>query len=316
LRRALITGAGGQDGYYLTRLLLEKGYVVYGVARRPIDDQPHDERFQFVEADVRNESVIAQLVREERIDEIYNLAGASFGPSSWDTPIEIGEVLGLAVARILEVIRAAERPVHLFQASSSELFGDAPEAPQTERTPFMPKTPYGAAKLYAFKLVEMYRRRFGIFACNGLLFNHESPLRRPEFVTRKVTSTVARIRTGLASTLRLGNLEVHRDWGFAGDFVEAMWRMLQEQAPEDFVIATGVRHTVRELCEVAFAHVGLDYRDYVVEDPELFRSDEFDRVGDPSKARQQLGWHPSVTFHEMIKAMVDADIRLLRESPE
>lgn len=314
MKRALVTGAGGQDGFYLCRFLLEKGYVVYGLARRPIADPPSSPDFRFVQADIRDDAVMARLLAGEGIDEMYNLAGSSFGPASWDEPVETGEVLGLAVALMLEAIRASGRDVRFFQASSSELFGNAAEAPQSERTPLLPLTPYGAAKLYAFRMVEMYRRRHGLFGCNGILFNHESPLRRPEFVTRKVTSAAARISRGLESRLRLGNLDVQRDWGFAGDFVEAMWLMLQHDTPDDYVVATGARHTVRELCDVAFSRHGLDYREFVVQDPELLRADEFDRFGDASRLRERLGWQPRVGFREMIESMTDADLKSLREA--
>lgn len=296
MKRALITGARGQDGRYLTDLLRERGYDVVPL-----------------EGDVRDDALITRIV-QTGIDEIYNLAGGSFGPESWRTPVETGEVLGLAVARILEVIRKSGRPVRFFQASSSELFGNAPTSPQNEQTPFHPLTPYGAAKLYAHRMVEMYRRHHHLYACCGILFNHESPLRRPEFVTRKVTRAAAGIHLGMASELRLGNLDVSRDWSFAGDFADAMWRMLQQEEPDDYVLASGERHTIRELCEVAFSHVGLDYRDYVVVDPQLFRAEEFDRLGDPSKARERLGWSAKVGFRQLIGMMVAADVESLRQA--
>jgi GDPmannose 4,6-dehydratase len=309
-RTALITGVGGQAGQHLRTLLIEKGYAVIGLARRAEKD---DERYTHVHADVRDDAVIARILREHDVDEVYNLAGESFGPRSWERAIESAEVLGVAVAKMLEAIRTSGRPVHFFQASSSELFGDALESPQSEKTPIRPLTPYGAAKEYAYRMVEMYRRRYGVFACSGILFNYESPLRRPEFVTRKVTSTVAKIRAGLATELRLGNLDVRRDWGYAGDVADAMWRMLQQDEPDDFVIATGIPHTIRELCEIAFERVGLDYRKYVVEDAALHRTEEFDRCGDPAKARTRLGWEPRVNFRKMIEMMVDADLQSVRE---
>ena len=310
MKRALVTGAAGQDGFYLTRLLLEKEYMVYAVARRPVQDIAHD-RLRFVDGDVRDERLMTRLLHDEAIDEIYNLAGSSFGPASWDSPVETAEVHGLVVARLLEAIRSSGREIRLFQAASSELFGHAVESPQNERTPFHPLTPYAVAKQYAFEMVEIYRRRYGVFACNGILFNHESPLRRPEFVTRKVTLGAARIAAGLESTLRLKNLSARRDWGFAGDFAEAMWRMLQHDVPEDFVVATGVSHSVRELCEIAFARMGLDYREHVIEDPDLFQREEFDRLGDAHKLRETLGWRLRVTFREMIEMMTDADAKRL-----
>jgi len=305
VKRALITGAGGQDGFYLSRLLLEKGYEVVGLSRHADAEAP----FVLRRGDVRDDAMLRALFAELDFDEVYNLAGGSFGPASWDDPVETADVLGVAVARLLEIIRAAGRPIRFFQASSSELFGDAAESPQSEATPLLPLSPYGAAKLYAHRMAGIYRRRYGLFACCGILFNHESPRRREEFVTRKVARGAARIKAGLQSELRLGNLDVQRDWGFAGDTVEAMWRMLQVDAPDDFVIATGERHSVRELCDVAFARAGLDYRDHVVSDPALVRAAEFDRVGDASKARRVLGWQPRTTFREMIEAMVDAELQ-------
>jgi GDPmannose 4,6-dehydratase len=309
VRRALITGAGGQDSWYLSRLLLAKGYEVVGLGRR----RDPETEFDFREGDVCDETMLRALFAEVPFDEVYNLAGGSFGPSSWENPVETAEVHGVAVAALLEIIRNTGRPIRFFQASSSELFGEATESPQSETTPLLPISPYGAAKLFAHRIAGIYRRRYGLFACCGILFNHESPRRREEFVTRKVAKSVARIRAGLQSELRLGNLDVWRDWGFAGDTVEAMWRMLQADAPDDFVIATGERHSVRELCEIAFARGGLDYRDHVVSDPALIRSAEFDRLGDASKARRILGWAPRTPFREIIESMVDAELKVAAE---
>jgi GDPmannose 4,6-dehydratase len=305
MRRALITGIAGQDGHYLSELLLAKGYEVVGLARGAFDDS----RMQIVRGDITEERTLDALFRRE-YDEVYNLAGESYGPRSWDDPAGIGETLGIAVTRLLERIRGTK--TRFLQASSSELFGHAAEVPQSERTPFAPISPYGAAKLYAQAMVAAYRARHAVYSCAAILFNHESPRRRPEFVTRKIARHAAAARLGQAGALRLGNLDAQRDWGFAGDFAEAMWLMLQQPAPDDFVIATGQAHTVRQFCEAAFGYVGLDYRDHVIEDPALIRRDDFQRVGDASKARRILGWEPRVSFEQLVQMMVDADLEALR----
>jgi GDPmannose 4,6-dehydratase len=304
--RALITGISGQDGHYLSRLLLARGYDVVGVSRRA-HGVAAAERLTLRDVDVTDDAALERLFADFDFDEVYNLAGESFGPASWERPAGAARTLGVAVIAMLELIRQSGRPIRFFQASSSELFGQAAESPQRESTPFRPVTPYGFAKLMAHSAAVAYRERFGIFACCGILFNHESPLRRPEFVTRKVTREAARIRAGLSSTLRLGSLEARRDWAFAGDVAEGMWRMLQAPEPDDFVLASGESHSVRELCDIAFAHAGLDYRDYVVEEPELIRAGDFARLGDPSKAAQILGWRPAVTFAQLVAMMVDEE---------
>ena len=304
---ALITGIAGQDGHYLARLLVARGYNVIGISRRA-QQLEAVERLILRNIDVTDSASLERLFGDFEFDEIYNLAGESFGPASWDHAAQTARTLGVAVIEMLELIRRSGRPIRFFQASSSELFGIAAESPQRESTPFRPVTPYGFAKLMAHAAVGAYRERYGLFACCGILFNHESPLRRPEFVTRKVTSEVARIRLGLSSRLRMGSLEARRDWAFAGDFAAGMWRMLQADRPDDYVLATGESHSVRELCDTAFSHVGLDYREYVEEDSALFRADDFDRVGDPSKAARALGWRPAVPFRDLVAMMVEADI--------
>jgi GDPmannose 4,6-dehydratase len=305
---ALITGISGQDGHYLAKLLLGRGYDVVGISRNARRVAPV-ERLTSRNIDVTDSAALSRLFDEIAFDEVYNLAGESFGPASWERPVETARVLGVAVVELLELIRRSRHPIRFFQASSSELFGQATESPQRETTPFRPVTPYGAAKLMAHNEVAAFRDRYGIFACCGILFNHESPLRRPEFVTRKVTQAVARLRGGVTARLRLGSLDARRDWAFAGDFAEAMWRMLQAPAPDDYVLATGESHSVRELCDTAFARAGLDYRDFVDEDPELARRGDFDRIGDPSKAARLLGWRPTVSFKELVEMMVDEDVR-------
>jgi GDPmannose 4,6-dehydratase len=315
--RAVITGITGQDGSYLAELLLSKGYEVFGVVRRTSTHSYERiehllERIQIVHADLLDQHSLTQVVRETLPDEVYNLAAQSYVPTSFSQPVLTGEFTALGVTRILEAIRLGHPSARFYQASSSEMFGKVLETPQHERTPFYPRSPYGVAKVYGHWITVNYRESYGLYAVSGILFNHESPRRGIEFVTRKVTSGVARIRLGLATELRLGNLDAKRDWGFAGDYVEAMWRMLQRPTPEDYVVGTGRTHSVRELVEVAFSHAGLDWRDYVVTDPAFIRPAEVDLlIADPTKARTELGWAPRTSFEELIRMMVDADIERL-----
>ncbi len=311
---ALITGITGQDGSYLSEFLLQQGYRVVGMVRRA---STHNyERIQhlldkitIVQGDLHDQGSLLSLLEEYEPDEVYNLAAQSFVPTSWSQPALTGEVTALGVTRMLEAIRYVNPKIRFYQASSSEMFGKAVEVPQRETTPFYPRSPYGVAKVYGHWITVNYRESFGLFAVSGILFNHESPRRGLEFVTRKVSDGVARIKLGLANELRLGNLEARRDWGFAGDYVRAMWLMLQQEIPEDFVVGTGEAHSVRELCELAFGYVGLDYRDYVVQDERLYRLAEVELlIADPSKARARLGWEPTVSFPELVRMMVDADL--------
>ena len=317
---ALITGVTGQDGSYLAELLLEKGYRVVGVVRRTSHDsyeriQHLVERIEVVAADLLDQHSLQTVVRDTRPDEIYNLAAQSFVPTSWTQPVLTGEFTALGVTRLLDAIRLEKPDARFYQASSSEMFGKVRETPQRETTPFHPRSPYGVAKVYGHYITVNYRESYGLFAASGILFNHESPRRGLEFVTRKITDGVARIKLGLAKGLRLGNLDAKRDWGFAGDYVDAMWRMLQQPAPEDFVVGTGVQHSVRDCCEVAFGHAGLDWRQHVAHDPRQDRPAEVDTLlADPSKARTMLGWSPTVAFGDLIRMMVDTDIRRLRGS--
>jgi GDPmannose 4,6-dehydratase len=311
---ALITGITGQDGSYLAEFLLDKGYTVVGVVRRssttPYERIAHlVDRVELVSADLLDQTSLTDAVGEFQPDEIYNLAAQSFVQTSWSQPVLTGEFTALGVTRVLEAMKKAAPKARFYQASSSEMFGKVVESPQRETTPFHPRSPYGVAKVYAHWITVNYRESFGMYALSGILFNHESPRRGLEFVTRKVTDAVARIKLGLQSEVRLGNLEARRDWGFAGDYVEAMWLMLQQDAPDDYVIGTGHTCSVRDLCETAFAAVGLDYRDYVVQDPRFFRPAEVDLlVADASKAAKQLGWEPRVNFQELVRMMVDADL--------
>ena len=317
MKRALITGVTGQDGSYLAEFLLTKGYEVFGMVRRASTEnferiEPFRDRIRLVQGDLLDPMSLITILSDIRPQEIYNLAAQSFVPTSWAQPVLTAEFDAIGVTRVLEAIRLVDKQIRFYQASSSEMFGKVREVPQTELTPFHPRSPYGVAKVYAHYITVNYRESYGIFACSGILFNHESPRRGKEFVTRKVTDSVARIHLGLESELRLGNLEARRDWGFAGDYVEAMWMMLQQAEPDDFVIATGESHTVAELAELAFRHVGLDWRAYVREDPSLKRPAEVDLlVGDASKACAKLGWKPRVSFAELIGMMVDADIARL-----
>ena len=311
---ALITGVTGQDGSYLADFLLTQGYRVVGMVRRSSTE--NFERIEHLrgkieirQADLLDQLSLITLLRETRPREVYNLASMSFVPTSWEQPVLTGEFTALGVTRVLEAVRLVDPTIRLYQASSSEMFGKVQETPQTERTPFYPRSPYGVAKLYGHWITVNYRESYDLFACSGILFNHESPRRGKEFVTRKVTDGVARIKARLATTLSLGNLESRRDWGFAGDYVEAMWRMLQQSIPDDYVIATGATHTVRDLCEMAFAHVGLKWQDHVIVDPAFVRPAEVDMLlGDAGKAKRVLGWQPRVSFQGLVEMMVDADM--------
>ncbi|HXF94725.1 MAG TPA: GDP-mannose 4,6-dehydratase [Gemmatimonadales bacterium] len=316
-KTALITGVTGQDGSYLAELLLDKGYTVVGMVRRTSHDSYERighllDRLHIVPADLLDQHSLTSVVRDARPDEVYNLAAQSFVPTSWSQPVLTGEFTALGVTRLLEAVRLAHPEARFYQASSSEMFGKALETPQNERTPFYPRSPYGVAKVYGHWITVNYRESYGLYAVSGILFNHESPRRGLEFVTRKVTHAVAAIVKGKAKTLRLGNLDARRDWGFAGDYVDAMWRMLQQPEPDDYVVGTGETHSVRELCEVAFGHVGLDWRQYVTVDPQLVRPAEVDLLqADASKARQVLGWTPRVDFATLVRMMVDADLERL-----
>ena len=314
MKTALITGITGQDGSYLAELLLSKGYRVVGVVRRASTENferiAHlQDRLELTQADLLDQNSLMEAIRSTKPEEVYNLAAQSFVPTSWNQPVLTGEFTALGVTRILEAIRFVDPTIRFYQASSSEMFGKVRETPQTETTPFYPRSPYGVAKVYGHFITVNYRESYNLFAVSGILFNHESERRGLEFVTRKVTNGAARIKLGLAKELRLGNLEARRDWGFAGDYVDAMWRMLQQETPEDYVVATGETHSVQELVEVAFARVGLDWKKHVVQDPAFYRPAEVDLlVGNPAKARAQLGWVPQVTFQELVERMVDADL--------
>lgn len=316
---ALITGITGQDGSYLAELLLSKGYRVVGVARRSstvtyeriehlLDD------ITVVQGDLHDQGSLLSLLEEYEPTEVYNLAAQSFVPTSWNQPALTGDITALGVTRMLEAIRFVNPKIRFYQASSSEMFGRVVEVPQREETPFYPRSPYGVAKVYGHWITVNYRESFGMFATSGILFNHESPRRGLEFVTRKISNGVARIKLGHAKELRLGNLEAQRDWGFAGDYVEAMWRMLQQDVPGSFVIGMGETHSVREFCEIAFGHVDLDYNDYVVQDERFYRPAEVDLlISDPSKARSTLGWEPAVTFKDLVTMMVESDMKRLSQ---
>ncbi|MBA3890459.1 MAG: GDP-mannose 4,6-dehydratase [Gemmatimonadaceae bacterium] len=311
---ALITGITGQDGSYLAEHLLDKGYRVVGVVRRssttPYERIAHlVDRIELASADLLDQTSLTDVVGDTQPDEIYNLAAQSFVQTSWNQPVLTGEFTALGVTRMLEAMRKAAPKARFYQASSSEQFGKVIETPQRESTPFYPRSPYGVAKVYGHWITVNYRESFNLYAVSGILFNHESPRRGLEFVTRKVTDAVARIKLGKASELRLGNLEARRDWGFAGDYVDAMWRMLQQDEPDDYVIGTGETNSVEQLCAAAFGAVDLDWREYVKQDPKFFRPAEVDLlVADPSKARSQLGWEPKVDFESLVRMMVDADL--------
>ena len=317
--KALITGITGQDGSYLAEFLLQQGYEVIGMVRRTSTtnfDRIRDfqDRITIVQGDLLDQVSLINLLQEHHPDEVYNLAAQSFVPASFTQPVLTGEFTALGVTRVLDAIRIVDRGIRFYQASSSEMFGKVQEVPQRETTPFYPRSPYGAAKVYGHWITVNYRESYNLFACSGILFNHESPRRGLEFVTRKITHAVARIKLGLQDELRLGNLEARRDWGYAPDYVRAMWLMLQQAHPDDYVVATGETHSVREFCQAAFAHVGLDWEQHVVVDPKFYRPAEVDLlVGDPSKAGRVLHWKPSVTFADLARVMVDADLAGLQQ---
>ena len=321
-KRALITGITGQDGSYLAEFLLERGYVVHGMARR--SSTTNYERIEHLldrvtihQGDMLDQSSLEHLLKRVQPDEVYNLAAQSFVPVSWEQPILTSEVTGLGATRMLEAIRLTNLDIRFYQASTSEMFGHVQREPQDENTPFWPRSPYGVSKVYAHWITVNYRESYGMFACSGILFNHESPRRGLEFVTRKITNSVAKIRRGLQEKLSLGNTDALRDWGFAGDYVRAMWLMLQQDEPDDFVIATGIKHSVREVIEIAFARAGLNAEDHVEIDPAFFRPAEVRTLcGDASKARAELGWQPEVGFEELIRMMVDADLDLVERQIE
>jgi len=317
-KRALITGITGQDGSYLAELLLSKGYEVHGMVRRS-----SEEKFERIaqlkgkvvlhQGDLLDQFSLVRLLAEIEPHEIYNLAAQSFVPTSWNQPVLTGEFTGLGVTKMLEAMRYGAPKARFYQASSSEMFGKVRQVPQNENTPFYPRSPYGVAKAYGHFITVNYRESYGLFAVSGILFNHESPRRGLEFVTRKISDAVARIKLGMQERLALGNLEAKRDWGYAPDYVEAMWRMLQAETPDDYVIATHENHSVQEFCEVAFAHVGLDWKSHVYVEPAFVRPAEVDvLIGDPSKARKKLGWEPTVHFRKLVELMVDADLERLK----
>jgi GDPmannose 4,6-dehydratase len=313
----LITGITGQDGSYLADLLLDKGYEVFGMVRRSSTENFERisnlvDRVTLVQADLLDQPSLVGALEEARPAEVYNLAAQSFVPTSWKQPVLTAEFTAVGVTRLLEAVRSVDPSIRFYQASSSEMFGKVLEVPQTETTPFYPRSPYGVAKVYGHFITVNYRESYGLFAASGILFNHESPRRGLEFSTRKISDGVARIKLGLADELRLGNLDAKRDWGFAGDYVEAMWMMLKQEEPDDFVIATGEEHSVKECAEIAFDYAGLDMEQHVVIDPEFLRPAEVDHlVGDASKAKDKLGWEPRVSFRELIEMMVDADVERL-----
>ena len=321
-KKALITGITGQDGSYLAELLLSKGYDVFGMVRRTstvryerIREFQH--AIQLVQGDMGDLSSLITAISTVEPDEVYNLAAQSFVPTSWNQPVFTGDITGLGVTRLLDAVRTVNPAIRFYQASSSEMFGKVREVPQSEDTPFYPRSPYGVAKVYGHWITVNYRESYDLFTCSGILFNHESPRRGMEFVTRKVTYHAAKIKLDKADEIRIGNLDAKRDWGFAGDYVQAMWLMLQQDQPEDFVIATGQTHSVERLLEVAFSHVGLNWRDYAVQDPRFMRPAEVDLlVGDPTKAHAKLGWEPAVSFEELIGMMVESDLKKLRDNPD
>ena len=313
-KRALITGITGQDGSYLAEFLLNKDYEVFGLVRRTstvnFERIKHiQDNIELISGDLLDQNSLINAIKESNPDEIYNLASQSFVPTSWKQPVFTGEATALGVARVLEAIRAVNPKIKFYQASSSEMFGRAREVPQTEKTQFYPRSPYGVAKLYGHWITINYRESYNIFCCSGILFNHESPRRGLEFVTRKVTNAAAKIKLGLSNELRLGNLDAKRDWGFAGDYARAMWLMLQQEKPDDYVISTGITHPVRDLVKIAFDYVNLNWKDYVIVDPKFVRPAEVELLlGDSTKALKKLGWAPETSFEELIKMMVDADL--------
>jgi GDPmannose 4,6-dehydratase len=317
---ALITGITGQDGSYLAECLLQKGYDVIGMVRRSstvtFDRIQHIQNdITIIQGDLHDQSSLLAILEQYKPDEIYNLAAQSFVAASWTQAVLTGEVTALGVTRLLEAMRLVTPKARFYQASSSEMFGKVTQTPQREDTPFYPRSPYGVAKVYGHWITVNYRESYNLYAVSGILFNHESPRRGLEFVTRKISHGVARIKLGMAKELRLGNLDARRDWGFAGEYVEAMWRMLQQDKPEDYVVGTGATHSVREFCELAFSFVGLNYQDYVVQDPRFMRPSEVDLlISDPSKARRVLGWEPKVNFQGLVEMMVEADLKRLQEA--
>jgi GDPmannose 4,6-dehydratase len=318
MKTALVTGVTGQDGSYLAELLLEQGYRVIGMVRRTSTlnfDRLRDvqDRIEIVQGDLLDQMSIINILQEYRPSEVYNLAAQSFVPTSFTQPVLTGEYTALGVTRMLEAVRIVDPKIRFYQASSSEMFGKVMEVPQRETTPFYPRSPYGVAKVYGHWITVNYRESYNLFACSGILFNHESPRRGLEFVTHKITHAVARIKLGISSELRLGNLEARRDWGFAGDYVRAMWLMLQQERPDDYVVSTGETHSVEEFVQEAFGYVDLDWKQHVVQDPRYYRPAEVDLlVGDPAKAGEVLGWEPSVSFRELVRMMVDADLKSLQ----
>jgi GDPmannose 4,6-dehydratase len=319
--RALITGITGQDGSYLAELLLDKDYEVFGMTRRASTENIERiahliDRLTLIQGDLLDPPSLDAALRTAQPAEVFNLAAQSFVPTSWNQPVLTAEFTAVGVTRVLEAIRAVDPEIRFYQASSSEMFGKVRQVPQNELTPFHPRSPYGVAKVYGHHITVNYRESYGLFAVSGILFNHESPRRGLEFVTRKISDGVARIKLGLTDELRLGNVEARRDWGFAGDYVEAMWLMLQQDEPSDYVVATGEEHSVREFVEIAFEHAGLDWGRHVVTDPAFLRPAEVDHlVGDPAKARRELGWEPKISFMELAKMMVDADVERLARTP-
>lgn len=315
--KALITGITGQDGSYLADLLLDKGYEVFGMVRRSSTEttgriEHIRDRITFLQADLMDQVSLTKALEEAAPDEIYNLAAQSFVPTSWRQPVLTGQITGMGVTRMLEAMRQVVPKARFYQASSSEMFGKVREVPQSENTPFHPRSPYAVAKTYGHHITVNYRESYGLFTASGILFNHESPRRGLEFVTRKITDGVARIKLGLADELRLGNLESQRDWGYAGDYVLAMWLMMQHDEPENFVISTGKTHSIRDFLDIAFAHLDLDWEQYVKKDPRYLRPAEVDQlIGDSSKAKKILGWEPTVDFKSLVTMMVDADMKLL-----
>ena len=318
-RTALITGVTGQDGSYLAELLLDEGYRVVGMVRRGSSPNYHRiehimDRLVLEQGDLLDQVSLIQILRRHRPQEVYNLAAMSFVPTSWEQPVLTAEFTAVGVTRVLDAIRMVDPTIRVYQASSSEMFGKVQEVPQRETTPFYPRSPYGVAKVYGHWITINYRESYDLFAVSGILFNHESPRRGLEFVTRKVTYNAARIKLGLQDRLPMGNLDAKRDWGFAGDYVRAMWLMLQQDKPDDFVVATGEQHSVRELLEAAFGHLGLDYQDHVYTDPQFLRpADVYELVGDASKARRVLGWEAEVSYHELVGMMVERDLKMLEE---